>query len=169
MSIFGKIKDAIFGHHAEAAEAQPQAGGTGHAGGAQAGVNSSAGPGQTPGTVQQTAASGAPPVQAGTAPQAQPQTQAQVSGASARSVDVEAIMNAAVKKNGQPLDWRHSIVDMMKALDLDSSLAARKELAEELHYTGDKNDSAQMNVWLHKALMQKLAENGGKVPADLIN
>jgi len=85
------------------------------------------------------------------------------------SVDVAAIMDAAVKKNGQKLDWRRSIVDMMKALDLDSSLSARKELADELGYTGDKNDSATMNVWLHKALMKALAESGGKVPADLLD
>lgn len=84
-------------------------------------------------------------------------------------VDVAAIMDAAVKKNGQKLDWRRSIVDMMKALDLDSSLSARKELADELGYTGDKGDSATMNVWLHKALMKALAENGGKVPADLLD
>lgn len=89
--------------------------------------------------------------------------------ASTATVDVAAIMDAAVKKSGQKLDWRHSIVDMMKALDLDSSLAARKELADELNYTGDKNDSAKMNVWLHKALMKALAENGGKVPAELLD
>ncbi len=89
--------------------------------------------------------------------------------ASSAPVDVAPILDAAVKKNGQKLDWRKSIVDLMKALDLDSSLAARKELAGELHYTGDTNDSATMNVWLHKALMKKLSENGGKVPADLLD
>jgi hypothetical protein len=70
-------------------------------------------------------------------------------------------------KAGQTLDWRHSIVDLMKLLGLDSSLAARKELAQELGYTGDTNDSASMNIWLHKQVMTKLAENGGKVPAEL--
>jgi hypothetical protein len=70
-------------------------------------------------------------------------------------------------KNSQQLNWRTSIVDLMKLLDLDSSLNARKELATELHYTGDKNDSASMNIWLHKQVMQKLAENGGKVPDNL--
>lgn len=89
--------------------------------------------------------------------------------ASPSPVDVAAIMDAAVKKNGQKLDWRRSIVDTMKALDLDSSLSARKELADELGYTGDKNDSATMNIWLHKALMKALAENGGKVPAELLD
>lgn len=84
-------------------------------------------------------------------------------------IDVAAILDAAVKSSGQKLDWKHSIVDLMKALELDSSLSARKELADELNYTGDKNDSAKMNVWLHKALMKALAENGGKVPAELLD
>ena len=86
---------------------------------------------------------------------------------SAQPVDVEAVLEKAVAAKGQKLNWRTSIVDLMKALDLDSSLSARKELAQELNYTGDMNDSAKMNMWLHKALMKKLAENGGKVPADL--
>ena len=87
--------------------------------------------------------------------------------AAAPSVDVSEVLTAKAAQAGQTLDWRHSIVDLMKLLGLDSSLAARKELAGELHYTGDTNDSASMNVWLHSAVMQKLAENGGKVPADL--
>jgi len=80
---------------------------------------------------------------------------------------VAAILNEKASTVGQKLDWKHSIVDLMKLLDLDSSLTARKQLADELHYTGDKNDSAQMNVWLHKQVMVKLAENGGKVPEEL--
>jgi uncharacterized protein DUF3597 len=84
-----------------------------------------------------------------------------------QQVDVEAVLNAMAEKNPQKLNWRTSIVDLMKLLDLDSSLQARKELADELHYTGDKSDSAAMNIWLHKQVMKKLAENGGKVPADL--
>jgi 3-oxoacyl-ACP reductase-like protein len=83
------------------------------------------------------------------------------------TVDVEAILTKLAASNKEKLDWRHSIVDLMKLLNLDSSLAARKELAGELHYTGDKNDSASMNIWLHKQVMHKLAENGGKVPDDL--
>jgi uncharacterized protein DUF3597 len=83
------------------------------------------------------------------------------------SVDVEAVLTKLSAQNKQKLDWRHSIVDLMKLLDLDSSLAARKELAKELHYSGDTNDSATMNIWLHKQVMMKLAENGGKVPAEL--
>ena len=86
-----------------------------------------------------------------------------------RSVDVEAVLSDLAKQNKQKLNWRTSIVDLMKLLDLDSSLAARKQLAQELHYTGDMNDSAAMNIWLHKQVMQKLAENGGKVPADLVH
>ena len=92
-----------------------------------------------------------------------------VATAPAAAVDVAAILDAAVKSSGQKLDWKHSIVDLMKALDLDSSLSARKELAAELHYAGDTSDSATMNVWLHKALMNALAENGGKVPAELLD
>jgi hypothetical protein len=70
-------------------------------------------------------------------------------------------------KNPQKLNWQQSIVDLMKLLDLDSSLGARKELAGELGYTGSTDDSAAMNIWLHKQVMQKLAENGGKVPDSL--
>jgi hypothetical protein len=87
----------------------------------------------------------------------------------AGSVDVDAALTKLAAANKEKLDWRHSIVDLMKLLNLDSSLAARKELAKELHYTGDTNDSAKMNIWLHAQVMQKLAENGGKVPADLLH
>ncbi len=82
-------------------------------------------------------------------------------------VDVAAVLTGMAEKNSQTLDWRHSIVDLMKLLDLDSGLSARKQLADELHFTGDKDDSASMNIWLHKQVMAKLAENGGKVPEDL--
>jgi hypothetical protein len=76
-------------------------------------------------------------------------------------------MDDLAGKASQQLNWRTSIVDLMKLINLDSSLTARKELAQELHYTGDMNDSASMNIWLHKQVMIKLAENGGKVPDDL--
>ena len=89
------------------------------------------------------------------------------SAAPSAPVDVTAILDDLAGKAGQKLDWRKSIVDLMKLLDLDSSLTARKELAKELKYSGDTNDSASMNIWLHKQVMTKLAENGGKVPADL--
>jgi Domain of unknown function (DUF3597) len=83
-------------------------------------------------------------------------------------VDVADVMTKLAAQNPERLDWRRSIVDLMKLLNLDSSLTARKQLAQELRYTGDMNDSASMNIWLHKQVMQKLAENGGKVPADLM-
>jgi hypothetical protein len=88
---------------------------------------------------------------------------------SAAPVDVENILNEAVEKSRQKLDWRHSIVDLMKALGMDASLQERKELAQELGYSGDAHDSAKMNTFLHKALMKKLSENGGRVPADLLD
>jgi hypothetical protein len=111
-------------------------------------------------------------------PQAQPQAQApapsapqpqaqQPAPAAMDQVDVEEILSAKQASSGQQLNWRTSIVDLLKLLDLDSSLQARKELAAELHYTGDTSDSASMNIWLHKQVMNKLAANGGKVPADL--
>lgn len=84
-------------------------------------------------------------------------------------VDVEVILNEKAANNPQKLNWRTSIVDLMKLLDMDSSLAARKELAGELLYQGDTNDSAAMNIWLHKQVMLKVAENGGKVPDELKN
>jgi len=84
-------------------------------------------------------------------------------------VEVADILDEAVKQNGQKLNWRHSIMDMMKALGMDASLQERQELAEELGYTGDKNDSARMNIWLHKALLKELAANGGKVPPELLD
>ena len=85
----------------------------------------------------------------------------------AATVDVAPILDQAVKAKGEKLAWRTSIVDLMKALDIDSSFTARKELAKELGYTGDSNDSASMNIWLHKQVMAKLAANGGKLPADI--
>jgi hypothetical protein len=87
--------------------------------------------------------------------------------AAATPVDVTAILDKLAAQSKEKLDWRHSIVDMMKLLNLDSSLGARKHLAEELHYTGNMSDSASMNIWLHGQVMTKLAENGGKVPDDL--
>jgi Domain of unknown function (DUF3597) len=84
-----------------------------------------------------------------------------------QTVDVAPILDKAVAAKHEKLEWRTSIVDLMKALDIDSSLAARKELAKELGYTGDTNDSASMNVWLHKQVMAKLAANGGKLPPEI--
>ena len=87
--------------------------------------------------------------------------------APAQSVDVAPILDKAVAAKKEKLEWRTSIVDLMKALDIDSSFTARKELAKELGYTGDSNDSASMNIWLHKQVMAKLAANGGKLPPEI--
>ena len=87
--------------------------------------------------------------------------------APAATVDVAPILDAAVKAKGEKLEWRTSIVDLMKALDIDSSFTARKELAKELGYSGDSNDSASMNIWLHKQVMTKFAANGGKLPPEI--
>jgi hypothetical protein len=99
-------------------------------------------------------------------PQAAPAASAPAA-APMQQVDVEAVLNNMQQQSGQQLNWRTSIVDLLKLLGLDSSLQARKELAAELHYTGDTSDSASMNIWLHRQVMNKLAANGGKVPADL--
>ena len=87
--------------------------------------------------------------------------------APSQTVDVAPILDKAVAAKKEKLEWRTSIVDLMKALDIDSSLPARKELAKELGYTGDTNDSASMNIWLHKQVMTKLAANGGKLPPEI--
>ncbi|MGQ4273643.1 DUF3597 domain-containing protein [Terrihabitans sp. B22-R8] len=153
MSILGKIMSSIFGGRAEAA---PAPGTAPSAGTGTTGTTTSA----SGGVAQPNVAAGAPGSAAGSA--ARP-TAAPAGG----NVDVAAVLDQKVKEKGQTLNWRTSIVDLMKALDLDSSLAARKELAQDLNYTGDTDDSATMNIWLHKQLMAKLAENGGKIPADL--
>jgi hypothetical protein len=111
----------------------------------------------------------AAPASGGTAASPTSSPSAAPSGGSspAATVDVAPILDKAVAAKGEKLEWRTSIVDLMKALDIDSSLSARKELAHELGYTGDTNDSASMNIWLHKQVMSKLAANGGKLPADV--
>ena len=134
MSIFGKIKDAIFGRKAQAQPA-PAPPPTGQA------------PGQTPAMPQINTPSPTPDRMV--------------------DVDVDAILAQAAAEKGEKLNYKSSIVDLMKLLDLDSSLDNRKELATELGYTGAKDGSAEMNIWLHKAVMKKLEENGGKVSAEL--
>jgi Domain of unknown function (DUF3597) len=138
MSIFGNIMSAIFGHSSSAAAATPSSAPT----------------------------AGAPASSAAPSPQSPPAAAAPTT-APAAPVDVTAIMDGLATKSSEKLDWRRSIVDLMKLINLDSSLSARKELAQELNYTGDTNDSASMNIWLHKQVMTKLAENGGKVPDEL--
>jgi pyruvate/2-oxoglutarate dehydrogenase complex dihydrolipoamide acyltransferase (E2) component len=102
--------------------------------------------------------SGAPAVAAAATPAAPP---------AAAPVDVAAIMDKLADEHGGDLNWRSSIVDLMKLLDLDSSLDHRKQLADELHFDGDTDDSSTMNIWLHRHVMTELAASGGKVPADL--
>lgn len=84
-------------------------------------------------------------------------------------VNVDKILSDLSKQNSQTLNWKTSIVDLMKVLSMDSSLASRQQLAKELNYLGDVNDSAAMNTWLHKQVMQKLAANGGHVPPELLH
>jgi 3-oxoacyl-ACP reductase-like protein len=145
MGILSNIFNKIFpnSHSAKEAQAKAQA------------QNAPAAPTQAP-TTAGAAAPAAP-----SAPTAAP------APAAMDQVDVEAILNSKLQASGQQLNWRTSIVDLLKLLDLDSSLQSRKELAAELHYTGDTSDSASMNIWLHRQVMNKLAANGGKVPADL--
>jgi Domain of unknown function (DUF3597) len=121
------------------------------------------------GKASATPAPGAAPAPSAPAPGGKPSagSTASAPAGSAAQVDVAEILTKMAAENKEKLDWRRSIVDLMKLLDLDSSLSARKELAKELHYSGDMNDSAAMNVWLHKQVMVKLAENGGKVPEEL--
>ena len=137
MSILGNIFNRIF--HSDAAAAVPPSG-------------SAATPAAAPPN---------PPPKAATV------TTSPAAVAPMAEVDVEQVLNGMAQKAAERLNWRTSIVDLMKLLGLDSSLSARKELAQELHFTGDVGDSASMNIWLHRQVMNKLAANGGKVPADL--
>jgi len=138
MSIFSKIKDAIFGNKAAA---QPTT------------------------TASPPAASRAPSASSG--PAAAPAKPAQ--SPAQPVVDVEAILEKMSADKGQKLNWRTSIVDLMKLVGMDSSQENRKELARELGYTGDTADSAAMNIWLHKRVMKELAAHGGKVPANMLD
>jgi hypothetical protein len=102
------------------------------------------------------------------APAVQSAATATAPAAPPKTVDVAAILDGLAAKNPEKLDWKRSIVDLMKLVGMDSSFAARKQLATELHYTGDPNDSASMNIWLHKEVLVKLSENGGKIPQELL-
>jgi 3-oxoacyl-ACP reductase-like protein len=104
---------------------------------------------------------------AGTAPAASTAAPAPAA-APAQPVDVTAILDGMAAKNPEKLDWKHSIVDLMKLVGMDSSLAARKQLATELNYTGNQSDTATMNMWLQKQVLKKIADNGGKLPPDLL-
>ena len=135
MSIFSRIKDAIFGASAKAA------------------------PAPSP--------SAAPKPTATAAPKPAPASTSATPTPAAAPVDVEAVLQQLAANQKQPLNWRTSIVDLMKLVGLDSSLENRKELARELGYKGDTGDSAAMNIWLHKQVMSQLAAHGGKVPPEL--
>ena len=110
---------------------------------------------------------GATPASGGSPPSANSTPASSSAAPSSPRVDIAPILDKAVAAKKEKLEWRTSIVDLMKALDIDSSLSARKELAKELNYTGDTNDSAAMNIWLHKQVIAKIAANGGNVPAEL--
>ena len=139
MGIFDKLKESIFGHH-NAAPAAP-------AGPPSAGI----------------VAGGSSTAPAPTAPAASAPV------ATMPVVDVEAMLEAKAAKLGHKVNWRESIVDLMSLVGIDNSLAERRALARELGYTGDLNDTAPMNIWLHRQVMRKLAENGGKVPPELLD
>ena len=110
-----------------------------------------------------------------TRPQAQPgqqqpaPQQAPAAAATMERVDIEQVLDGLAANNSQKLNWRTSIVDLMKLVGMDSTLQERKELADELGYTGDKSDTAKMNMWLHKEVMRRMESNGGKVPANLMD
>jgi len=142
MSIFETLRNAIFGSHAQSASAAP-------------GTTATPSPPPSP----------APATQA-----ARPQTNPPAVGASAAPpgpVDIAAVLNAKAAARHEKLNWQTSIVDLMKLVGLEPSLDNRKTLAKELGYTGDTQDSASMNIWLHKEVMQRLAASGGKVPDSL--
>lgn len=139
MSIFSKIKDAIFGNKAEARPTAP--------------ASPPPGANRTP--------------SAGSAPTAAPPKPSQAPAQP--DVDVAAVLEQMAAANSQKLNWRTSIVDLMKLVGMDPSLENRKELARELGYTGDTADSAAMNIWLHKRVMKELAAHGGKVPANMLD
>jgi 3-oxoacyl-ACP reductase-like protein len=144
MSIFGSIVSAIFGSK-HAAQSQPT-------------------------TTTTTSAGASPSAPSAGSPAAKTAPPAGVSGPAAQPMsrpDLEALIAKTVAAQAEKLDWRQSIVDLMKALKLDSSLGARKQLAQELGYSGALDGSAEMNTWLHRQVMTKLAESGGKVPDSL--
>jgi len=140
MSLFDSIKNAIFGHAAAPEPAKT--------------VTTPTAPGAAPKLPDVDSRTGmlAEPVAAPGSPQA---------------VDIEAVLNGLMRKRGEKLNWQTSIVDLMKLVGLDPSLQNRKQLAQELGYTGDTSDSAGMNIWLHKQVMTRLEQNGGKLPAGM--
>ena len=149
MGLFNNLMSKIFGHAAPAAPTVASAVGGMPAGGASGSASPAAAPAAMP-----AAAPAAPPP-----PPAIPKA----------PVDVVAILDGMAAKNPEKLDWKKSIVDLMKLVGMDSSFSARKQMASELHYAGDPNDSAAMNIWLHKEVLRQLAANGGKLPPELLD
>ena len=147
MSLFDTLKNAIFGTHSPTTPSSSKA--TPSSAGAQP---------STPATQRSTAAAPAP---------ASAPAQQNATPSSATHVDIEAVLNERASRRHEKLNWQSSIVDLMKLVDLDPSLENRKTLAKELGYSGNTQDSAQMNIWLHKEVMQRLAASGGKVPENL--
>jgi hypothetical protein len=146
MSIFETLKNAIFGSHAQAA--------SGSSGGA---ASPSPPPSPAPATQAARPQSNPPATGATAAPSSAPTGQ----------VDIAAVLSQKAAAKHEKLNWQTSIVDLMKLVDLEPSLDNRRALAKELGYTGDTQDTATMNIWLHKEVMQRLAASGGKVPDSL--
>lgn len=149
MGVFNNLMSKIFGHASAGGQSGPASGSQTSA---------------TPGTGGTTT-----PAAGGVAQTGAPGMGASGTAAAPQNVDVAAVLDGMAAKNSEKLDWKRSIVDLMKLVGMDSSLSSRKELAKELNYTGDTNDSAAMNIWLHKQVLKKLSENGGKVPQELLS
>ncbi|HJZ32541.1 MAG TPA: DUF3597 domain-containing protein [Hyphomicrobiaceae bacterium] len=160
MSVFGNIMSSILGGATatSSASAVPPAG-------ARPSAAASSAPAGPPAGASPGAAAKAAPAPASTPPASS--TTAKAAPAAPTPVDVAAVMDKLAAASSEDLDWRKSIVDLMKLLKLDSSLTTRRQLAKELKFSGNMQDSAAMNIWLHKEVMVKLAENGGKVPPEL--
>jgi hypothetical protein len=158
MSLFTALRDAIFGQRNAPPPTTPN-NGSGAGAVASAGAQSGGASGLS--RASQEAGANLPPPQAATT----------AAGAAPPmgGIDIEANLNRLAAQRGERLNWRTSIVDLLKLVGMDSSLEARRALADELGFTGDRNDSAAMNLWLHRQVMQKLAENGGRVPEDLLH
>lgn len=146
MGMFSNLLSKVFGHHTETAATSTTAPPTA----------TTATPVATPTTPTSTPVAATSPSPAAPA-------------VAKTEVDVTAVLDGLAAKNAEDLNWKKSIVDLLKLVDMDSSLTARKELAQELHYTGDPSDSAELNVWLHKEVIKQIAANGGKVPANLLD
>jgi Domain of unknown function (DUF3597) len=149
MSILGSIITTIFNH--------------GKAPATPASTSTPAAPSESPAPAPTAPTAPAAPE----TPAAGPTSAAPAPAAPSAPVDIDAVLTQLAATHHERLDWKHSIVDLLKVLNLDSSLAARRELATELHYSGDEHDTAAMNIWLHREVIAELVKNGGKVPDEL--